>query len=283
MTHVPDGAPERTDKLKKEMARPGITPGEAEKKTETSFLYRAPRPDATTAAPHARQIKVRDCIIAEKPRRPPAAKACRRAPPWLNIGKLRRYVAFCGKHGLSFDRHALARAVAGELAAERGAPFSTRDLIAQCRRCGFEIETDRAQKYRESAITLEAAGHGQTAVDLGRLVDLTCAVRDELKWWTARAIDESNADGRARRARERAAHKRAEADDLAACVAEEAKMQRRRVQQAAWAREKRRHQGRPTQAERTAQAAERRAERAGIARTTAWRRKRRLASLQAAE
>jgi hypothetical protein len=108
---------------------------------------------------------------------------------------------------------------------------TAKDLMRLCERTGLHPMPTVGEA--EGLLAAEQGRGGKLShARLGKLVDLTTVERDEIKFWTAYAIDETPEDGRKRRAGERARHREADAG--------EAKARDRRARDAERKRTKRR-------------------------------------------
>lgn len=135
---------------------------------------------------------------------------------WFRImGKIRRLGELVEAKRLSVNHREIATAIA--LVAERyGLRLCTPDLRHWVAWAGFRIDVDAAQEIlvsvRHRRLAAERAGRrfAVSQVELGRLLEVTAAIRDEIEFWGVVAIDEPNEAGRVRRKIERDAARTAD-------------------------------------------------------------------------
>lgn len=153
------------------------------------------------------------------------------------VGKIRALVALRRERDIPISRKNVAMVIAAERAATD--QLSTLELRYWVRWVGLgEMPVELAQATTECAFRTRTVARSRglqqslSRQELGRLLDLTTVERDELEFWWPEAIDETPAEGRKRRAVERAARRAAappvEAERLTAIVEERRRKDARR-------------------------------------------------------
>lgn len=190
------------------------------------------------------------------------------------MGKLRRLVRARDAYNIPTDRQDFARVIArvlvdtGKLTGDNLAYWIAWTGLPTLPAGQVMWIVEEAFRKRD-----EARSRGRLTTlgkrEAGELLELTALERDELRFWTFDAVDETSEDGRTRRAQERAAQRAM----TAASDADLAALTDRRARDAARKRAKRRADGKPTSTQRSRAAEDLEAEirASGLSRATFFR------------
>jgi hypothetical protein len=179
------------------------------------------------------------------------------------LGKMKRLATLRLERGIPVDAYRWAQVIAAELDEP-----TLSNLSHWCRRCGLDslpLDLERAIIDQERERRTRRRRLSKTAI--GRLLDLVTVERDELQFTFPVAIDETPAEGRRRRARERATKE-------AGAAKIKKRKDRRKAQDRKRKADQRRAEGRPTREDRARAGAARRAaiEASGMSPATYYRR-----------